>query len=69
LHQHQHTSRIIRCDLGTENTTIEVLQPFSVTTATIHLLGVKSFMYGKSTANQGIKAWWALLESTPWVGG
>jgi len=62
LHQHQHTSRIIRCDLGTENTTIEVLQPFFRYNCNDAFAGVKSFMYGKSTANQRIEAWWALLR-------
>lgn len=64
LEKNLHAPRILRCDLGTENTTIEVLQPFFRYHCNDEFAGVKSFMYGKSTANQRVEAWWGLLRKS-----
>ena len=60
--------KILRCDLGTENTNLEFLQPFFRQNCNDDLAGVKSFMHGKSTSNQRIEAWWAILrrQCTDW---
>ena len=62
LQQNGYAPMILRCDLGTENTTLEFLQPFFRYNCNDNLAGVRSFMYGKSTANQRIEAWWGLLR-------
>lgn len=62
LQREGFTPRILRCDLGTENTTLEFLQPYFRHYCNDDLAGVKSFMYGKSTANQRVEAWWGLLR-------
>lgn len=53
--------RTIRSDLGTENVHVEKLQ-----TLFHSLYGRKAeencFMYGKSTSNQRIEAWWSILR-------
>ena len=53
--------RVMRCDLGSENCHLANLQPYFA-----HTLGVEcdreSFLYGKSTANQRIEAWWGILR-------
>jgi hypothetical protein len=59
--------QICRCDLGTENTRIEELQTyFHVSNHTNR--GGDCFMYGKSTSNQRIEAWWSVLrrQATDW---
>lgn len=59
---------IVRCDMGTENTTVAFLQGFMRSEGTDAFAGVKSFVYGKSTSNQRIEAWWSILRkcNTSW---
>lgn len=56
------TSRIIRADQGTENGNIAVTQRFFRRLARDDFGGEKSFMYGRSTSNQRIEAWWGILR-------
>ncbi|CAH3115492.1 unnamed protein product [Porites lobata] len=60
--QMKGTARIVRADPGTENVKVEVLQKFFRANGRDSFSGDKSFMYGKSTANQRIEAWWAYLR-------
>ena len=54
--------RIIRCDLGTENSTIKLLQPYFRMECDDEFSGMNSFMAGKSTSNQRIEAFWGMLR-------
>ena len=54
--------RVLRCDLGTENSTVKNLQPFFRRNDHDNFAGVNSFLQGKSTSNQRIEAWWSLLR-------
>jgi len=56
------TSRVIRADRGTENGNIEITQQFFRRLARDDFRAEKSFMYGRSTANQRIEAWWGILR-------
>lgn len=56
------TSRVIRADRGTENGNIAVTQHFFRRLARDDFGAEKSFMYGRSTANQRIEAWWGILR-------
>ena len=47
--------KIIRADCGTENVNVAVLQRF------FHNQD-HSFLYGKSSSNQCIEAWWGILK-------
>ena len=60
--------RIVRGDRGTENVHIEVIQRFFRRSADDDFSAEKSFMYGRSTANQHIEAWWSILlkQCTDW---
>ena len=60
--------RIIRGDRGTENVHIEVIQRFFRRSGDDDFSAEKSFMYGRSTANQRIEAWWSILlkQCTDW---
>ena len=54
-----------RCDLGTENSKLEELQTFFTVVNGPDAAAESSdncFMYGKSTANQRIEAWWSILR-------
>lgn len=55
--------RLLRCDAGTENTLLSVLQPFFRYNAPDSVSGCKSFMFGKSVSNQRIEAWWRILRT------
>ncbi|CAH3180394.1 unnamed protein product [Porites lobata] len=61
--QMKGTARIVRTDLGTENVKVEVLQKLFRANGRDSFSGDKSFMNGKSTANQrgghicGILTW------------
>ena len=55
---------VIRCDLGTENTTVAFLQPYLRCNGRDEYAGTKSFMYGKSTSNQRIEALWSILRKS-----
>ena len=56
------TSCVIRADRGTENGNIAVTQQFFRQLARDNFGVEKSFMYGRSTANQRIEAWWGILR-------
>lgn len=56
------TSRIIRADRGTENGNVAAIQRFFRRFADDDFQGDKSFMYGRSTANQRIEVWWSTLR-------
>ena len=60
--------RIVRPDRGTENVHVEVIQRFFRRSADDDFRGEKSFMYGRSVANQRIEAWWSILlkQCTDW---
>ena len=62
------TARIIRADRGTENGSIEVIQHFFRRESNDEFGGDLSFMYGRSTSNQRIEAWWGVLrkQCTDW---
>ncbi|XP_035985476.1 uncharacterized protein LOC118558974 [Fundulus heteroclitus] len=52
----------IRADRGTENSSVEQMQIFLRRNHTDNFAGEKSFIYGRSTANQRIEGWWATLR-------
>ena len=54
--------RILRCDRGTENVHLEKIQKVLRRHGSDPFAGLKSFMYGRSTANQRIEAWWSMLR-------
>jgi len=56
------TARIIRGDRGTENVNLAAIQRFFRRSSNDDFSGEKSFMYGKSTSNQRIEAWWGRLR-------
>lgn len=58
------TARIIRSDRGTENVNVAAMQRFFRRSSSDDFGGEKSFMYGRSTANQRIEAWWGLLRKS-----
>ena len=62
LKHFQLAPRILRADNGTENSSLSFLQPLFRYNSTDSMAGIKSFMYGKSTANQRIEAWWGTLR-------
>jgi hypothetical protein len=53
---------IIRSDMGTENTSIKLLQMYLRSRAQDRFAGANSFIVGKSTSNQRIEAWWCILR-------
>ena len=62
--QLDYVPRLVRCDLGTENTTVAFLQPFLRSSGHDEFAGVNSFMYGKSSSNQRIEMWWSILRKS-----
>lgn len=54
--------RVIRADKGTENGIVEILQTYFRFNCDDEFSGPRSFMYGKSTSNQRIEAWWSILR-------
>ena len=62
------TACITRADRGTENVHVECMQRFFRRLSQDDFAGDKSFMYGRSTSNQRIEAWWSLLRKacTDW---
>ena len=54
--------RRMRCDKGTENTIIGLLQQFFRWEDNDEFAGSKSFVSGKSSANQRIEAWWSKVR-------
>ena len=62
IHQVGGVPRRMRCDKGTENTTIGHLQQFFRWDDNDEFAGSKSFLLGKSSANQRIEAWWSKVR-------
>jgi len=56
------TACIVRGDRVTENGSIAAIQRFFRRSAENDFAGEKSFMFGKSTSNQRIEAWWGCLR-------
>lgn len=56
--------RVIRGDCGTENIHIAAVQRFMRRNGADNMAGEKSFLYGKSVANQIIEAWWSFLRKS-----
>ena len=56
------TARIVRGDRGTENGNLAAIQRFFRRSMDDDFSGDKSFMFGKSTSNQRIEAWWGRLR-------
>ncbi|XP_020624450.1 uncharacterized protein LOC110061929 [Orbicella faveolata] len=56
------TPRIVRGDCGTENCQVAAIQRFFREGYDDVFAGDKSFMYGRSVANQQIEAWWSILR-------
>ena len=56
------TARIVRGDRGTENGNLAAIQHFFRRSMNDDFSGDKSFMFGKSTSNQRIEAWWGRLR-------
>lgn len=54
---------IVRCDAGTENCLIESLQTCLRSQNTDKNSGLKSFICGKSTANQRIESYWGRMRN------
>ena len=54
--------RILRSDRGTENKYLEQMQKFLREDGNDDFAGEKSFLYGRSTANQRIENWWSFLR-------
>ncbi|XP_053296889.1 uncharacterized protein LOC128456658 [Pleuronectes platessa] len=52
----------IRADRGTENVCVEEMQMFLRRNHPDSFAGEKSFLYGRSTANQRIEGWWSTLR-------
>ena len=55
---------ICRGDAGTENGHVATMQRFLRRNAQHEFGGEKSFLYGRSVANQRIEAWWAFLRKS-----
>ena len=53
---------LVRCDRGTENVHIEKIQKFIRRNGDDEFAGLNSFLYGRSTGNQRIEAWWSILR-------
>ena len=62
VRQIEGTARVVRGDRGTENGNVAAIQRFFRRTAGDDFSGEKSFMFGKSTSNQRIEAWWGHLR-------
>ena len=62
IHSIGGVPRIVRADNGTENVNMATLQRFFRRETDDVFAGEKSFMYGKSVANQRIEAWWGQLR-------
>ncbi|KAF6715501.1 hypothetical protein FQA47_013797 [Oryzias melastigma] len=54
--------RILRTDMGTENSSIRGMQRFLRRNDDDDQAGEKSFIWGRSTANQRIESWWGFLR-------
>ena len=54
--------RRVRADMGTENGDVAQIQMFLRRNVDDIFSGLKSFLYGASTSNQRIEAWWGYLR-------
>ena len=52
----------IRADRVTENVNVEEMQMFLRRNDPDSFAGERSFLYGRSTANQRIEGWWGILR-------
>ncbi|ROI74356.1 hypothetical protein DPX16_21905 [Anabarilius grahami] len=52
----------VRADMGTENGGVAAMQRFLRSNHGDSFAGERSFLYGRSTANQRIEQWWAILR-------
>ena len=59
---HKCVPCVMRCDMGTENAHLSYLQPYFTRNSDGPFAGDNSFVYGKSTSNQRIEAWWSILR-------
>lgn len=64
IRQIEGVPRVVRADCGTENVRVAAAQRFLRRDCADGLSGQKSFMYGKSTSNQRIEAWWGQLRKS-----
>ena len=61
------TPRILRCDMGTENSNIAFIQPFLRRYGTDCFAGDSSFRYGRSVSNQ-VRYMDILMKQTMFIG-
>lgn len=54
--------RIVRTDKGTENSIVRDCQRYMRRNDADHFCQERSFLYGRSTANQRIESWWSFLR-------
>ncbi len=64
VHLLRGTASIIRADRGTENVNVAAIQRYFRRLPVDEFSGEKSFLFGRSTANQRIEAWWSLLRKS-----
>ncbi|CAL9699776.1 unnamed protein product [Knipowitschia caucasica] len=55
-------ARILRTDMGTENCSVRDMQRYLRRNDDDANAGDKSFIWGRSTANQRIESWWGILR-------
>ena len=60
--QHHCIPAIVRADRGTENVNVRDIQRYLRRDGDDEFAGEESYMEGRSTANQRIEAWWAILR-------
>lgn len=58
----QGVPRVVRADRGTENSLIRVIQEVLRSNDADEMAGERSFLYGRSVANQRIEAFWSYLQ-------
>lgn len=52
----------LRCDMGTENKVVEIIQTALHELFNEEVSSRPCFLYGKSVHNQRIEAWWSILR-------
>ena len=70
IHTLNSVPRCIRADRGSENVMVCGMQRFLRRNDADSVSGIKSFMYGTSTSNQRIEAWWSFFKksrTTWWI--
>ena len=63
------TASTIRSDRGIENVNVAAIQRFYRRFQVGEFSGEKSLMYGRSTSNQRIEAWWEFSGKAALIGG